>query len=54
MKNYIIIYDTDNGQKETHCTAEQLERVKKIINDFFGVNSINTIAQEQTKEDTRK
>ena len=35
MKNYIIIYDTDNGQQETHCTAEQLERVKKIINDFF-------------------
>lgn len=45
MKNYIIIYDTDNGQKETHCTAEQLAHVKQIINDFYGENAINTIAQ---------
>lgn len=45
MKKYIILYDTDNGQKEYICTAEQLAHVKQIINDFYGENAINTIAQ---------
>nr|DAJ52040.1 MAG TPA: hypothetical protein [Caudoviricetes sp.] len=45
MKNYIIIYDTDNGQKEYICTAEQLAHVKQIIKDFYGENAINTIAR---------
>lgn len=45
MKKYIILYDTDDGQKETQCTAEQLAHVKQIINDFYGENAINTIAQ---------
>lgn len=45
MKKYIILYDTYDGQKEYICTAEQLAHVKQIINDFYGDNAINTIAQ---------
>ena len=44
MKEYTILYDTDGGQGEIQCTAEQLAHVKQIIKDFYGEYAINTIA----------
>lgn len=44
-EKYIILYDTDDGQKEYICTAEQLAHAKQIVNDFYGENAINTIAR---------
>lgn len=44
MQQYIIIYDTPNGQQSIMINACQLDNAKKVIKDFFGDYSINTIS----------
>lgn len=44
---YIILYDTNEGQKEIICTAEQVERNKALIKLLYGEYSINTISTLQ-------
>lgn len=46
MKNqFIILFDTDDGQKEIQCIADELERVKTEIKTLYGEFSINTISR---------
>lgn len=42
---FIILFDTDDGQKEIQCTAEQLERIKTAIQNLHGKFAINTICK---------
>ena len=43
--HFIIIFDTDDGQEEIQCTADELERVKSEIKTLYGEFSINTISR---------
>ena len=43
--HFIIIFDTDDGQKEIQCTADELEQAKSEIKTLYGEFSINTISR---------
>ena len=42
---FIILFDTDDGQKEMECHADELERIKTEIKTLYGEFSINTISR---------
>lgn len=44
-EKFIILFDTDDGQKEIQCTTDELERVKIEIKTLYGEFSINTISR---------
>jgi|GEM_PF-2706965 len=44
-EKFTILFDTDDGQKEIQCTADELERVKSEIKTLYDEFSINTISR---------